>query len=141
VGVLSGRLAARTDVLISADFSALAVLHARKRLAPHHHVDVRQLSVPAEWPNGTFDLIVISELATYLSDEDLNALVERTIGSLEPDATLLLVHFRPDTGTPHTAADVHDRFRCHPHLIQQASHQDEQFILDVFGRTANHDVP
>jgi len=80
--------------------------------------------------------MVISEMATYLSDEDLNVLVDRTVGSLDPEGALVLVHYRPNTGTPHNAAEVHDRFRQHPQLGQFASHEEEAFLLDVFQRTS-----
>jgi len=134
IGVLTELLAPRTDSLISADFAATAVEHAKQRLNGYPHVDIRQLSLPTQWAEGSFDLILISEIATYLSDHDLTTLVRKTTGCLESGGTLMLVHFRPDTGTPHTADQVHERFRRHPHLAQQATHQEPEFILDVFER-------
>jgi hypothetical protein len=134
IGVLTELLAARTDSLISADFATTAVEHAKHRLVGYPHVDIRQLSVPTQWPEGSFDLILISEIATYLSDQDLTILVQKTTGCLESGGTLMLVHFRPDAGTPRTADQVHDRFRRHPHLAQQTTHQEPEFILDVFLR-------
>ena len=136
VGVLSELLAPRVDAMISADFAAPALVHAKQRLARFPQVDVRLIAVPTEWPEGSFDLMVISEMATYLSDEDLNVLVDRTVGSLDPEGALVLVHYRPNTGTPHNAAEVHDRFRRHPQLGQFAAHEEEAFLLDVFQRTS-----
>ena len=136
VGVLSELLAPRVDAMISADFAAPALVHAKQRLARFPQIDVRLIAVPTEWPEGSFDLIVISEMATYLSDDDLNVLVERTVGSLDPEGALVLVHYRPNTGTPHNAAEVHDRFRQHPQLGQFASHEEEAFLLDVFQPTS-----
>ena len=76
IGVLSELLASRTDSLISADFAATAVEHAKQRLNGYPHVDIRQLSLPTQWAEGSFDLILISEIATYLSDHDLTTLAE-----------------------------------------------------------------
>ena len=134
IGVLSEHLAGRADALVCADFAAGALVHARRRLARYSGVDVRQLFLPGDWPDGQFDLIVISEMATYLSDEDLNTLVQRTTTSLEDHGHLILVHFRPATGTPHTAAEVHHRFRDHPNLKHIGNHEESEFLLDILQR-------
>jgi protein-L-isoaspartate O-methyltransferase len=139
VGVLSELLAERTEYLISADFSATALLHARRRLSQYPHIHIRQMTIPTQWPDATFDLIVISEIATYLSDDDLSMLIRRTTDSLEPEGTLIIVHFRPPAGTPHTASDVHQRFRQEELLTSAATHEEEDFLLDVFHRSNTPD--
>jgi hypothetical protein len=131
IGVLSEHLARRADALVCADFATGALVHARQRLARYPGVDVRQLFVPSDWPAGQFDLIVISEIATYPSDEDLTTLVRRTVTSLEDHGYLTLVHFRPATGTPHTAEEVHHRFRDHPNLRHIGNHEEPEFLLDI----------
>jgi SAM-dependent methyltransferase len=134
IGVLSEHLARRADALVCADFAAGALTHARKRLARYPGVDVRQLFIPRDWPDGRFDLIVISEIATYLSDGDLTTMAERTVASLEDHGHLILVHFRPPTGTPQTADEVHRRFRDHPTLRPIGNHEESEFILDILQR-------
>ncbi|HEY5115063.1 MAG TPA: class I SAM-dependent methyltransferase [Nakamurella sp.] len=90
--------------------------------------------VPNDWPDGHFDLIVISEIATYLSDEDLTTLVRRTVTSLEDNGYLTLVNYRHPTGTPHTADEVHHRFRVDPDLRPIANHEEPEFLLDILQR-------
>ena len=48
--------------------------------------DVRfeQMFVPEQWPNGAFDLIVLSEVVYYLSREDVGRLARRVRASLAP---------------------------------------------------------
>jgi hypothetical protein len=140
IGVLSEHLALRADSLICADFAIGAVIHARERLARYSQVEVRHMFVPNDWPDGQFDLIVLSEMATYLSDDDLTTLVRCSVSSLEDDGYLVLVHFRPATGTPHTAEEVHDRFRADASLGQIAKHEEPEFVLDVLQRTVRRTV-
>ncbi len=54
--------------------------------------------VPGEWPEGTFDLIVLSEVVYFLDPVDVERLVERVKGSLRPGGTVVLVHW---TGVTH----------------------------------------
>ena len=66
IGVLTAALADRCDEVVAADVDERAVATARGELARHRHVRVERLSVPQEWPDGMFDLVVISEVAYYL---------------------------------------------------------------------------
>ena len=95
------------------------------------------MTVPHQWPAGTFDLIVISELARYLSDDDLERLVDRTILSLEHDGHLVLVHHRPDGPVPQSAEAVHGAFAARNELFGLASYAQPEFLLDVLGRAGD----
>jgi SAM-dependent methyltransferase len=69
IGVLTGLLAPRCDRLLSWDISPEAVRQARER-APAAQVE--RAMIPDDWPPGTFDLIVFSEVLYYLGPEDLS---------------------------------------------------------------------
>jgi trans-aconitate methyltransferase len=91
IGVLTRSLAGRCDAVVGMDASADALEAAADRVPPN--VELVQGVVPQDWPEGTFDLVVLSEVAYYLDDADLDRLVERVTASLEPRG-----HLTPSTG-------------------------------------------
>ncbi|MET9533263.1 SAM-dependent methyltransferase [Streptomyces sp. NPDC006649] len=93
VGALTAQLAGRCDRLLATDRVASAVRAASDATRDHPHVDVRELVVPDEWPQATFDLIVLSELLYYFDDRTLQEVLTRTVATLEPGGTLVTVHW------------------------------------------------
>ena len=78
---------------------------------------VERLSVPQEWPDGMFDLVVVSEVGYYLGPADLEQLLDRAVGSLAPRGTLLACHWRhPVPDYPATGDEVHHRLLARPEL-------------------------
>lgn len=135
VGALAVDLAARCDDLLALDSSAVAVEAARSRLAGTDHVVVRRAEVPAQWPEGHFDLVSVSEVGYFLSPRALDELVARAWESLAPDGHLLLCHWRHDlVGWPLDGPAVHDAFLA-PGGRVLAEHHDPDFVLHVLGRT------
>src|SRR6185437_12201660 len=59
-GLLTVGLAARCDELVAWDVSEAAVRTTRRRLARELGVRVERGQVPEQWPDGPFDLIVLS---------------------------------------------------------------------------------
>lgn len=93
IGVLTAVLADRCDALLAIEPVDAALDQARARLAGCPSVRFAPMFVPRDWPEGCFDLIVISEVLDYLGEEDLGRLAERLHGSLEPGGDLVLVHW------------------------------------------------
>ena len=71
IGVLTKMLATRCEQLLSTDISEAPLQKARERLKGNPQVTFLQAALPNEYPNETFDLIVMSEVGYYLSLEDL----------------------------------------------------------------------
>lgn len=92
IGVMTKQLAVRCDRLLSVDYSETALQQARQRCAEETNVEFAKMRVPADWPTGSFDLIVISEVVYYLSRSDLDALVVRLRQSLAPGGEIILLH-------------------------------------------------
>lgn len=132
IGVLSESLAQRCDALVAADCAPTAVEQAQARLGRYDHVEVARMQVPGEWPDGSFDLIVLCEFVFFLDHHDLEALIARTIGSLSDDGHIIAVHYLPAGKIVHSADEVHDAFRRHPALIDIVTHRESEFLLDVF---------
>jgi len=132
IGVLTAALADRCDDVVAADVDERAVTTARDSLAPLGNVRVERLSLPQEWPDGMFDLVVISEVAYYLGPAELDQLLDCAVGSLEPHGTLLACHWRhPVPDYPATGDEVHHRLLARPELDQAVSHLEEDFRLDL----------
>ena len=134
VGALAVDLAARCDHLLAVDASQNAVELAVRRTAHLDHVDVRRARIPAEWPEGRFDLVSISEVGYFLAPEELAEVVVRVRDSLTDDGHLLLCHWRHEiVGWPLDGPDVHDAFLATgaPVLVE---HHEPDFSLHVLAR-------
>ena len=97
IGVLTRDLAPRCDRLLCLDAAEAALERARARNAHRPGVEFRLARVPQEWPDGAFDLIVLSEVLYYFVREDLSRVAERVVASLRPGGDTVLVHWRPYT--------------------------------------------
>jgi 2-polyprenyl-3-methyl-5-hydroxy-6-metoxy-1,4-benzoquinol methylase len=100
IGTLTERLAGRCDALLGIDFIEQPLREARERCANLPHVRFELRAVPAQWPPGSFDLIVLSEVLYFLSPADLNEVARRCATGAEPDRTVSMVNWRrPNDGT------------------------------------------
>jgi SAM-dependent methyltransferase len=94
VGELTARLAFRADALLAMDCSPTAVETARARCRGLDHVSFTLGELPAAWPAGRFDLVVLSEIGYYFDRADLRRIVSRSADALLPGGTLLALHWR-----------------------------------------------
>jgi SAM-dependent methyltransferase len=132
VGELTRRLADRCDSLLAADRVASAVRTARQRTAGLAGVTVRQLALPDQWPDGSFDLIVLSELLYYFEAATLDRLLERALAALEPGGTLVTAHWNhPVPEHLFTGDDIAARLAALPGLGLLADHREDDFVLQV----------
>ena len=111
IGMLTRQLAAHAETLCAIDLAAQALDEARIRCADLPHVRFDLMSVPAHWPSGTFDLIVLSEVVYYLDRADLAALVERIRACLVPGGDVVLVHWLGETHYPLTGDEAVKLFK------------------------------
>lgn len=132
-GVLSRELALRSESFLGIDVSAVAVESARERNGDLPAAAFERMRAPEEWPEGGFDLVVLSELGYYLDDDELLVLIERMTGSLEPGGALVLCHWRhPVAGRRQTGDSVHAVVRERSGLAVLVQHREEDFVLEVF---------
>ncbi|ODN71894.1 class I SAM-dependent methyltransferase [Methylobrevis pamukkalensis] len=110
IGVLTKRLASRCDHLVAIDPAARALDTARARCLDLPSVSFVQGHVPADWPSGSFDLIVLSEVIYYLGAPDVDALAARVDRSLRPGGQVLLVHWVRETDYPLSGDAASDQF-------------------------------
>ena len=137
IGVLTERLSERAERLLGLDISSRALEAARQRCAHNERVSFACMQVPAQMPEGEFDLIVVSEVAYYWQMEDLERAADGLADRHLPGGHLVLVHlteFVPDY--PLRGDEVHDYWLSRPEW--QAIHHERhpRFRLDVLERLA-----
>ncbi len=108
IGVFTTALAERCDALVGIEPVEAALEQAKVRLADRPSVRLAPMAVPRDWPEGSFDLIVLSEVLDYLGEQDLAALAGRLRGALEPGGDVILVHWVGKKAGPatHEASDA-----------------------------------
>jgi len=134
VGVLTSLLAKRCDRLLATDIVPKILERARERLSESDGVCFEVRAIPEEWPPGTFDLVVLSEIAYYFDRETLDAIVTQVIASTTPGATVVGVHWRGATNYPLTGDQAHGIIDSNPSLQMVGHHLESEFVLDVWQR-------
>ncbi|NIZ92062.1 PIG-L family deacetylase [Kineococcus rubinsiae] len=132
-GVATVGLAERCEELLALDASPSALALAAERLrGSGSRVELREGVVPRDWPAGTFDLVVMAEVAYYCGPEDLQQLAAAAVAALAPDGVLVACHWRHLVeGYPSTGDEVHRVLRAQPGVQVLAHHEEEDFLLDV----------
>lgn len=134
IGELSVLLAGRCETLIGVDSAPTAVSLATERTAGLPNVAIGRMRVPEEWPEGSFDLIVVSEVAYYLAADQWTVAIDRIVASLATGGHVVLCHW---TGHADDFAqsgwDAHAAFANRTGLRVLVQHHDEEFLLEVFG--------
>jgi len=134
IGVLTDQLADRCDYLLAADGVDAAVEQARARLAGRDHVTVSKLVLPQEWPDGPWDLVVLSELGYYFDGDDLGRLLGRAAQTTVAGSTLIAVHWRGPTDYPLTGDEVHQAIHDQGAFGHVGCYRESLFRVDTFRR-------
>jgi SAM-dependent methyltransferase len=118
------------------DMSARAVELARARLRHYPSAQVVEGCLPQDWPEGQFDLIVISEWAYYLEPALFIQVIKRLAASLTPDGAVLACHWlQPIDGCPMQGADAHALLTQHLPLTRTLRHEETDFVMEMW---SNH---
>lgn len=133
IGTLSAELAQRCGRFLAVDASSAALVRAARRLAPFAGAEARHLTLPQQWPDGNFDLIVVSEVGYYLTTAELGELFGRIAGALAPGGTLLLCHWRhPVSGWELDGDAVHALARDRLRWPTAGLYRERDFVLETF---------
>jgi cyclopropane fatty-acyl-phospholipid synthase-like methyltransferase len=100
IGVLTRSLASRCDTVVAIDAVQTPLKEARRRCADLSNVRFAHMFVPDEWPDGEFDLILLSEIVYYLNREDVGRLADKVTFSLPRGGSVILVHWTGLTNYP-----------------------------------------
>ncbi|WP_308726688.1 PIG-L family deacetylase [Clavibacter sp. VKM Ac-2542] len=132
IGVTTAGLAERVDELLAVDVAPTAVERARVRLADAPHVRLEVRDVGADWPDGAFDLVVMSEVGYYLDDAAFDRVLAALPSALGATGTLVACHWRhPEGDFRRTGDEVHARLAAVPGLHVLMRHEEDDFLLEV----------
>ncbi len=129
-GELTAQLIRRGEHVVAADVSERAVKLAQDRVPS---ADVRCLHTPQAWPEGRFDLIVLSEFGYYLPAEHWRLLIQRTVESLAEPWTVIACHWKHAFDRRLNETDwLHDELAAALPGRTVTRLEDEDFRLDVW---------
>lgn len=136
IGVLTRQLADRCERMLGLDVVESVLGNARATCADRPNASFQLAAVPDQWPEGTFDLVVLSEVIYFLSHDDLARLVARIEASLAPGGDIVIVHWLGETNYPQSGDEAADGFIAGSAHFMQVAHQEraEQYRLDVLTR-------
>jgi predicted TPR repeat methyltransferase len=135
IGVLTSRLAEKCNSLLGLDISEQALVRARARCAHLPGVKFARMTVPDEFPDQTFDLMVVSEVAYYWSIEDLGRTRDLIAAHHTPGGHLLLVDWLPVVDYYVQTGDaVHEAWLKDPRWRLVHGDRREQYRIDLLER-------
>ncbi len=142
IGVLTRQLADRCENLLSVDVSQVAQAKAVQRCQELPQVRFEIMQVPQQFPDEQFDLILVSEVGYYLSQQDLQRTQEHILNHLEIGGHLLLVHWTLYARDyPLSGDEVHNSFLALSSeslldipLRHITGQRESQYRLDLFER-------
>jgi cyclopropane fatty-acyl-phospholipid synthase-like methyltransferase len=136
IGVLTRSLASRCDAVVAIDAAQNALAEARRRCADLPGVRFEHMFVPDQWPDGVFELILLSEVVYYLSRDDVGRLAAKVINSLPKGGSVILVHWTGLTNYPLSGDEAADLFieRIGPTCVVERADRYAEFRLDVLSR-------
>lgn len=136
IGALTALLALRCAHVTAVDVVGAALRTADTRLRAaglRGQVTLARASLDSAWPPGPFDLVVLSEVAYYLTTEKLTEVLRRECPRLQPGATVIATHWRHAVADyPLTADQAHAVIAASPGLTRLGGYRDRDVVVEVF---------
>lgn len=136
IGILTNMLKDKCENLLAIDISEKVLKAAQDRLMNYPNVTFKVSAIPDEFPQGNYDLIVMSEVGYYLSFTDLDLTIDQIAANLQTAGHLILVHWTHFVADyPISGDDVHNSFLTHKELFTPIdSCRTKDYRLDVLQR-------
>jgi peptidoglycan/xylan/chitin deacetylase (PgdA/CDA1 family) len=136
-------LAPKVGKLLASDISHTAIERAARRTAAHHNIAFEQRDFFTQGINGSWDLIVCSEVLYYMpSVERLSLFVDNVAKCLKPNGRFIHAHAFQTVDSPGQsafdwedtfgAATIFETFRAHPGLRHVRSIVTDLYRIDMF---------
>jgi SAM-dependent methyltransferase len=116
VGSFTELLAPRATDVLALDVSPAAVEQVTRRLRDYPNVRGQAMAIPAEFPEGTFDLVVASDVLYYLTVKDVQLCLEKIEAAVAEGGALVAVHYVPRMGSLLDGDETHDILAAHTKL-------------------------
>ncbi len=123
IGIFTSLLATRCDRILAIDVSNEALAQARLNCA-NLPITFEKRHIPSEWPPGSFDLIVLSEILYYLTADDVRRTAALARSALQKSGFILMVHYLGATDYPLTgdeAAHIFATTSSLPHIFHKSA--------------------
>lgn len=133
-GELTFELSGRCDEVLASDFCTDAVNQARQRTHACRNVSFAEHHVPQQWPATTspFDLIVVSELCSFLDAGDVAHLASRCVASLAANGVLAVCDWRWPFDARVLGAETAHQLLDEAGLQRLVSHEEDDFLLGIW---------
>jgi len=139
-GVLTAELAARCDRIVAIDISPAAAELARQRLAAVANAEVRVMHLPHDDLDGTFDLLMLSEVLYFLDADEVTAMAALAARHVAPGGDVLIVSYDGETQTRLSGRETTERFvtAAAPHFTLIHAEQRPEYHVRLLRR--HHDA-
>jgi hypothetical protein len=138
VGVLTEHLSGRCDHVTATDVAAAALEATRARLEASERLDrvtLLRRSLDSEWPDADFDLIVLSEVAYYLTGPTLREVLDRECRRLRAGTTIIAAHWRPRVEDyPLSGDEANALIAATDDLYQTAVYTDDDVVIASYSK-------
>ena len=132
VGVFTAMLAPRCNRLLAVDIAENALKQGRLRTERLPQVRFERRRLPAEMPDGSFDLVVASDVLYYWSKPDLERFVKQLGGILAPSGRFVSLSWLGPVRAVGDGAEVSAFLRSELGMRHVEGRRVGESVLDVF---------
>jgi trans-aconitate methyltransferase len=141
IGMLTERLVERCDQVTACDVAQAALDATRRRVGERPNLTLSRSSLDGEWPTPDVDLVVISEVAYYLTAATLRRVLDRECERLAAGATLVAAHWRHSVADyPLSGDEANALIRETADMTRMARYCDDDVVIDVLRKGATSSV-
>lgn len=142
IGLMTRMVAGRADAILGVDVVESALETARANCADKPNARFAFSMVPNEWPEGEFDLIMLSEVLCFFDQADLQRLIAHVERSLQPGGDVIIVNWLGETNFPLTGDEASGGFIEGAAGFARHVHGErtEKYRLDVLTRPPSSHV-
>jgi SAM-dependent methyltransferase len=131
IGVLSQQVAPLCDDFLGLDIAEAPLVEARVRCQELPQVRFARMEVPGTWPDGGFDLILLSEVLYFLNADGIVATAGHVRRSLLTGGRVLLVNWIGDPKPPQPGDLAAEAFLAAAGLEVEQARREERYRLDL----------
>lgn len=141
IGMLTERLVDRCDHVTACDVAQAALDATRDRVGERGNLTLSRSSFDARWPVADVDLVVMSEVAYYLSAATLRRVLDRECARLPAGATLIAAHWRHAVvDYPLSGDQANALIGETADVTGTARYCDDDVVIDVFRKGTTESV-
>lgn len=141
IGVLTEKLVDRCDHVTACDVAQAALDATQERAGARQNLVLRRSSLDADWPSDDFDLVVLSEVAYYLSAETLRRVLDQECARLAAGTTIIAAHWRHRVADyPLSGDEANALIRATSDLSELARYWDDDVVIDVLAKGMTQSV-